>query len=79
METPPKTIETTTSKKVVNKASLSSLKSALSSLEADYKNNKDGTVSKRDIAWYNNILGITTPSEWITSVGEIRIRLQNMI
>jgi hypothetical protein len=63
----------------VGKPSLISLKDALRSLEAGYKNNKDGVISKEDRAWYNNILGITTPSDWLTKVEEIRTRLQQMI
>jgi hypothetical protein len=62
-----------------NKVPLASIKSALRSLEAGYKNNKDGVISKEDRAWYNNILGITTPSDWLTKVEEVRTRLQQMI
>jgi hypothetical protein len=79
IKTPPKAIRTTTPKNTVGKPSLISLKDALRSLEAGYKNNKDGVISKEDRAWYNNILGITTPSDWLTKVEEVRTRLQQMI
>ncbi|MCB9804732.1 hypothetical protein H6769_03765 [Candidatus Peribacteria bacterium] len=71
--------KTHTHQKNENKAPLASIKSALSRLEADYKNNKNGMISKEDVAWYNNILGITKSSDWLTKVGEIRTRLQRMI
>ena len=79
MEAPLKTIGTTAPKNTISKASIVSLKDALRSLEAGYKNSKDGVISKEDRAWYNNILGITTPSNWLTKVEEIRTRLQQMI
>ena len=63
----------------MSKPSLISLKDALRSLEAGYKNNKDGVISKEDREWYNNAIGITRPSDWLTKVEEIRTRLQQMI